>query len=231
MLTTDPPAPVPAAVVFDFDGLILDTEWTGYLATAAVFEAHGEELSLELWTSFVGTTDHPHWTDILESQLGEPIDRDRWRPIRRADGAARASELELLPGVVELLDALAGAGVPLAVASSSPDDWVRSNLEHRQLLERFEVICTGDEVALSKPDPALYRLACERLGVEPGDSVALEDSAHGVESARAAGMAVVAVPSSLTEQLDFSGADLIVSSCAELDPTTLAAVLSRRITR
>ena len=219
----------PSAVVFDFDGLMLDTEWTGYLSTAAVFEAHGEELSLELWTSFVGTTDHPHWTDILEGQLGRPIDRDHWMPWRNADGMERARALELLGGVAELVDSLFAAGVALAVASSSTGGWVRNHLDERGLAPAFSAVCTGDDVERTKPDPALYQLACRRLGVVPSEAVALEDSVLGVRAAKSAGMAAVAVPSHLTARLDFSEADLVVGTCAELDPVALGTVAARNI--
>ena len=213
---------LPAAVVFDFDGLVLDTEWSGYQSTNAVFEAHGEELSVELWTSFIGTTDHPHWSEILARQIGRPVDLERWRPWRVADGMARALRLELLPGVGELVDALRAAGVPLAIASSSPGDWVHGHLEHRELSGHFEVVCSGDEVERTKPDPALYELACARLGVDPAESVALEDSVLGVRSARAAGMFVVAVPGHMTAHMDFGEADAVVTSCAELGPVELS---------
>jgi HAD superfamily hydrolase (TIGR01509 family) len=227
---------LPDAVVFDFDGLMLDTEWTSYESIDAVFAAHGEELSLELWTSFIGTTDHPHWSDILEAQLGRPIDREHWLPRRRADDVERARALDLLPGVGELIAALDGAGVRLAVASSSPASWLVPHLGERGLLGYFAAVCTGDEVERTKPDPALYLLACERLGVEPSRTVAIEDSLHGIEAARAAGMVAVAVPGHLTAHLDYSPADRVVSSCAELTPAGLGALVvagpaGRRIAR
>jgi HAD superfamily hydrolase (TIGR01509 family) len=218
----------PAAVVFDFDGLVLDTEWCEYATVAEVFAAHGEELPLELWLGFIGTTDHPHWADILEDRLGRPIDRAAWVPARRLANRACTAGLEVLPGVLELFDALAGAGVPLAVASSSPADWVVGHLRERGLLDRFVAVCSGDEVLRTKPDPALYVLACERLGVDPAGAVAVEDSVHGVRAARAAGMAAVAVPSSLTAGMDFSDADLVVDSCAALDPAVLGRVVAER---
>lgn len=220
---------LPAAVVFDFDGLMLDTESTGYLSTAAVFEAHGQEFPLDLWKSFVGTTDHPHWTEILEGRLDTPLDRDRWIPWRMADGMERARSLDLLDGVGELIAALGEAEVPLAVASSSRGDWVRTHIADRGLDVLFDVVCTGDEVERTKPDPSLYLLACERLAVRPHAAVALEDSVPGVASAKAAGMAAVGVPGHLTAHMDYSHADLVVDSCAELDPLLLGQVAARTI--
>lgn len=215
----------PDAVVFDFDGLVLDTEWCEYATVADVFEAHGEELSLDLWRTFIGSTDHPHWADILEAQLGRPFDRAEWVPARRLANRECTRGLDLQPGVLDLLDGLAAADVPLAVASSSPADWVVGHLRERGLVDRFRTVCTGDEVLRTKPDPALYLLACERLGVGPARAVAVEDSVNGVRAARAAGMAAVAVPSSLTAGMDFTAADLVVGSCRELDPSVLGRVV------
>jgi HAD superfamily hydrolase (TIGR01509 family) len=212
-------------VVFDFDGLMLDTEWTTYQTVDEVFRAHGEELSLELWTSFIGTTDHPHWTDLLEAQLEGPFDRDTWQARRAETGLARAMSLELLPGVGALIEQVHAAGIPLAVASSSSADWVRGHLRHRELDHLMDAVCTGDEVARTKPDPALYLLACERLGVEPSESVAIEDSLHGIAAARAAGMRTVAVPGRMTAHLDYAAADLVVASCEELGVARLAALV------
>jgi HAD superfamily hydrolase (TIGR01509 family) len=212
-------------VVFDFDGLMLDTEWTTYQTVDEVFRAHGEELSLELWTSFIGTTDHPHWTDLLEAQLERPFDRDTWRARRAETGLARAMSLELLPGVGALIEQVDAAGIPLAVASSSSAEWVRGHLRHRELDHLMHSVCTGDEVARTKPDPALYLLVCERLGVEPSHSVAIEDSPPGIAAARAAGMRAVAVPGRMTAHLDYGAADLVVASCEELGVARLGALV------
>ncbi len=216
---------VPDAVVLDFDGLVLDTEWCEYATAAEVFAEHGEELSLDLWKTFIGSTDHPHWTDILEEQLGRPVDRAVLVPARRLRNRECTAGLEPLPGVVPLLDSLAAAGVPIALASSSPADWVFGHLGDHGLTDRFAAIATGDEVVRTKPDPALYLLACDRLGVAPAGAVAVEDSVNGVAAARAAGLAAVAVPSGLTLGMDFGHADLVVASCLELSPARLADVV------
>lgn len=213
------------AVVFDFDGLVLDTEWCEYVTAAEVFAQHGTELSLELWRTFIGTTDHPHWTDILAEQLGRPVDRDHLTTRRQALKDRCGAGLAPLPGVVDLLGALAGDGLPLAVASSSSADWVHGHLADHALAGRFDTIATGDEVPRTKPDPAVYLLACRRLGVDPAAAIAIEDSVNGVTAAKAAGMAAVAVPGTLTIGMDFSAADLVVASCTELTPARLRALI------
>ena len=215
-----------AAVVFDFDGLIIDTEWCEYVTAAEQFRDHGTELSLELWKTFIGSLEHPHWTDILEEQLGRPVDRDVIVPARRRAHAECTAELSPLPGVVPLVDAVRAEGLPIAIASSSPVDWIEGHLTDQGLLSRFPVRATGDEVHGTKPDPAVYLLACERLGVDPGATVAIEDSVNGVAAAKAAGMVAVAVPGSLTRGMDFSHADLEVASCLELTPDVLRKLVA-----
>ena len=221
-------APALAAVVFDFDGLVLDTEWCEYVTAAEQFRAHGTELSLDLWKTFIGTVDHPHWTDILEEQIGRPVDRGLIVPSRLAAKDVCNADLAPLPGVVALVDSLRDLGVPIAVASSSSVDHVDGHLDTHGLLDRFPVRATGDEVPLTKPDPAVYLLACERLGVDPTAAVAIEDSVNGVTAAKAAGMAAVAVPGTLTLGMDFAAADLVVGSCVELTPARLAALVADR---
>jgi HAD superfamily hydrolase (TIGR01509 family) len=209
---------LPDAIVFDFDGLILDTEWPEFRSVGAVFGEHGLELALEEWQEIVGTADHPHWTEMLEGALGEPIDDLDGLRLRRLEHHHGLIALEeVRPGVVELLEQASDAGVRLGVASSSPRDWVEGHLEGRGLRHRFEVVFSRDDVERAKPDPALYRLATEALGADPARSVALEDSHHGVSAAKAAGMLAVACPNRITAGLDFSHADLVVGSLAEVD--------------
>jgi len=213
------------ALVFDFDGLILDTETCTYDTTASIFAEHGETLDLAWWHSIIGTADHPHWSEILADRLGRPIDRAALvaqREVRRLE------VLQALPpcaGVVELLDAAVVEGIPAAVASSSGLDWVGGHLERLGLRSRFAAVVTRDDVrgngARTKPAPDLFLMAAEWLGVEPARCVAFEDSPHGVAAARAAGMVVVAVPGPMTAGLDMSAADMMVPSLADVDIAAL----------
>jgi HAD superfamily hydrolase (TIGR01509 family) len=127
--------------------------------------------------------------------------------------------------VLELIDAAQGAGVPLAVASSSSSAWVPGHLERIGLLDRFDAVCTGDQVERGKPAPDVYLLALERLGVGPDRAVAIEDSPTGCRAAVAAGMVAVAVPSEMTRGLEFPDAHHVVHSAAELDLDVLGALL------
>jgi HAD superfamily hydrolase (TIGR01509 family) len=218
------------ALVFDFDGLIIDTEIVLYESTDATFRAHGTTLSFELWQSFIGRTDHPHWADLLEAEVG-PIDRDAVIAERQGRYLAAVEQLPVLDGVLELIDEAAAAGLPMAVASSSSQGWVAGHLERIGLLERFAAVCTGDQVPRGKPWPDVYLLALERLGRPAAAAVAVEDSPVGCRAAAAAGMVPVAVPSAMTRGLDFPDAHHVATSATELDLAGLATLVAGRADR
>jgi len=206
----------PDALIFDFDGLILDTEWTKFVAVSEQFAAHGVELPVDEWRSTVGRTDSRHWTDWLADAVGRPIDRGSVHPAGVARSNALLRDEVALPGVVELVEAATDARIPLGVASSSPLDWVRPHLERLGLFASFDVIVTREDVVATKPAPDLYLAALARLDVAPERTVAFEDSAHGCAAAVAAGLRCVAVPNRMTRSQDFGHADLVVSSLAEV---------------
>jgi len=216
------------AVVFDFDGLILDTETSTFDAVTALFEEHDTRLDPELWLSFLGSIDHPHWTEVLEDQLGRPVDRDELKRRRLETVTAVLAELAALPGVVQLIEELSGAGIAVGVASSSSAEWVHGHLGRLGLFDRFDSVSTGNEVERTKPAPDVYALACRRLGVSPRDSVAIEDSSNGCRAARAAGLAVVAVPLPFATSMDLSMADEVLDSVAELDVAALQRLVRER---
>lgn len=216
------------AVVFDFDGLILDTEWAIYESALAAFEAHGHHLSVEAWSTIIGTnSNHDTWWDGLCAAAGVTgFERAHFDAVYAAQDRSIRDRLPALPGVAELVGELVGAGIPLGVASSSSRGWLDHHLTRLGLIEHFGAIVGADVVGgVGKPAPDVYLKACADLGADPRWSVALEDSAHGAAAARAAGMRVVAVPSRITIHNDFSQADLVVASVAELDRCRLAALV------
>lgn len=209
-----------AAILFDFDGLILDTETSEFETVAAAFADHGVVLSRDEWIAIIGTADHPHWTTMLEDALGRPLeDRDLVLATRRARHAERIATEVLRPGIVELATAARDAGIGVAVASSSPTSWVLGHLERFGVDHLFPVRATRDDVgaARTKPHPDLFELAAARLGVPTAACVVLEDSEPGIAAGNAAGCTTVAVPAGMTAELPFRDADLVVSSVAELD--------------
>jgi HAD superfamily hydrolase (TIGR01509 family) len=213
------------ALVFDFDGLILDTEWSAFSTAAAVWEEHGLELELAVWQTIIGTAEHPHWSEMLEADLGRAIDRDAVVPARQEQHHAEIEAMDLLPGVEALLDAATTAGLALAVASSSQHAWVDGHLERRGIAHHFATTVCREDVERTKPDPALYATAVTRLGVPAEDVVALEDSHNGTLSATAAGLKVVAVPNRVTRGQDFDAASLVVPSLDDLTIPLLAGLL------
>ena len=217
------------ALVFDFDGLILDTETSLFTATAAVFDDHGVHLDAAWWaTEILGTSDHPHWTDMLAERLGRPLDDlEELMAARNLRYHESLAAEAVRPGVVELLAEAAEHGVPCAVASSSPREWVEGHLERLELADRFVGVRTRDDVepGRTKPKPDLFLAACTAAGADPARSVALEDSPNGVAAARAAGMKVVGVAAGLTSELPLDGADLVVPSLAEVTFEGLVALV------
>jgi HAD superfamily hydrolase (TIGR01509 family) len=205
----------PAAVLFDNDGLLLDTEVLWTRAEVTLFERYGATFTIEHKRELIGTSG-PVTEAKVERMLGQP-----------GRGAALMAEMhqlvmeeaaqgvEPMPGAVELLDALA---VPVGVASNSPRTFVERTLEVSGLRERFGCVLSADDVAQPKPAPDLYVALAQGLGADPAACVALEDSPTGVAAALAAGAFVIGVPSLDGVVLD--GADLVATSLA--DPRVLA---------
>lgn len=210
-------------MIFDFDGLILDTEWPAYITVAAAYETHGLELSLADWQERIGRGDNRPWTEDLEIALGRPVDHAAVRAERRARSDELCNAAAVQPGVTGLLRAAHELGLARAVASSSPYSWVGRHLDRLGLLERFGVVRTADDVERTKPWPDVFLAAADGLGVAPRRSIVFEDSAHGVTAAKEAGMYCIAVPNRITDSLDFSDADQVVSSLEHVD---LAAVIA-----
>ena len=204
------------ALVFDFDGLILDTEEPVYRSWLEVYEAHGEELPFERWVQIVGsTTSGFHPQHHLEERLGRPLPQEVLdRRIGRRTEMILAQGL--LPGVVPLLDAARARGMKIGLASSSTSDWVRGHLERLGILDRFDCLRCRDDVAHAKPEPDLYLAVLDCLEVPASEAIAIEDSPHGITAARQAGMRCVAIPNSITAQLDLTHADLLLGSLAEV---------------
>ncbi len=204
------------AFVFDFDGLILDTEWPAFVTVAHVFEEHGVEMPLERWQLRIGRGDNPPWTELLAEDLGVEIDHRLIANARRERKDNLTEAEPILPGVLRLLDLADQRGLPTAVASSSSFSWVGGHLDRLGIADRFSAVRTSDDVRQSKPWPDLFLAAADSLGVDPAHIVAFEDSVHGVTAAKAAGMTCVAVPNRITSGGDFSHADVVVSSLADL---------------
>jgi HAD superfamily hydrolase (TIGR01509 family) len=212
------------AIVFDFDGLILDTEEPVYRSWLEVYQAHGEELPFERWVQIVGSTTagfHPQ--HHLEERLGRSLPQE---VLERRIG--RRTEMilaqDVLPGVARLIREARARSLKLGVASSSTSDWVKGHLARLGILDAFDCLRCRDDVVNAKPEPDLYLAVLECLGVRATDAVAIEDSPNGVLAAKRAGLRCVAIPNSITAQLDLGQADLQLGS---LDEVTLAQLLEK----
>ena len=205
------------AIIFDFDGLIIDTETPEFDAWEDIFQSYGVTLNRKLWDSAIGR--HSKDFDIyghLADLSGERIEREVVRPMMRRNYLERIERNPVLPGVEEYLDAAKRMGLKLAVASSSSPGWAAGHLKGRRLLNHFEFVLDAGDVTNAKPDPELYTMSAERLGVRPENALAIEDSANGLAAAKAAGMRCVVVPNPMTKGMDFSSADIRLESLADV---------------
>lgn len=205
------------ALVFDFDGLILDTETPELIAWQETYAAHEASLTLEAWIDCVGRPPGSFDPCVhLERLIGREIDHDAVRTATRDRARNLVAEESLRPGVIEWLDEAAALGMRLGVASSSTRSWVTGHLERLGIGNRFETFVCNEDVERHKPDPEPYRLAVDRLGADPSSSIAVEDSPHGLRSARAAGLWCIAVPNRVTRLAVRGLADLELSSLGEV---------------
>jgi beta-phosphoglucomutase-like phosphatase (HAD superfamily) len=211
------------ALVFDFDGLILDTEGPVYQAWAEIYEGHGQVLPLEFWKTIVGRgANYFDPLAELEGRLGRRLDREAIRASCRARTRELVEVLPILPGVLSWHREARELGVRQGIASSSGRAWVMGHLE-RLGLDGWDRVRCLEDVERPKPAPDLYLAVLEGLEASPAEAVALEDSVHGVASAKAAGLYCVAVPSLLTRGQDFGQADLVLSSLGDIGFAQVAA--------
>lgn len=219
------------ALIFDFDGLLIDSEMPLFEIWQAVYREYGCELRLDDWQHALGTFGgFDPYADIA-SRAGAGPERAALAPIIRERHVERCTTMPLLPGVASLLDEAKAAGMKVAVASSSAIDWVGPFLDQHGLTARLDAICTRDDVAQVKPAPDLFLLAASRVGAEPARCIVFEDSPNGLRAARAAGMWAVAVPNALTRPLPLPDHDLRLDSLADMRladiVSTLGALASR----
>jgi putative hydrolase of the HAD superfamily len=213
------------ALLFDFDGLLVDTEGPSFAAWAGIYREHGHELTLDTWSAAIGTLDGFDPFADLEGRLGRPLDRDTVTA-RRKELEYAASDLEeLRDGVAEYLDDAKRLGVERAIVSSSDEQWIDRHLERLDLREGWScIVAANRDASLSKPRPTLYLRALDRLGATADEAIAFEDSPNGITAAKAAGIYCVAVPNPTTATLDVTHADLVLRS---LEDVPLAELLRR----
>lgn len=205
------------ALIFDFDGLILDTEVPEFQSWQELYQKYGFDLDFKLWAQNIGSfpnvfdpAEHLQKLTGFRLQTKELVDLHH----KRADELIRAKKT--LPGVDEYINRAKELGLKIGVASSSSEEWVVGNLSRLGLISQFDTICTAKDVAHTKPDPELYLRSLSRLQILPSEAIALEDSPNGIKAAKTAGLVCIAVPNDLTCHLNIDQADIIINSLAEL---------------
>ena len=197
------------ALVFDFDGLIVDTEVPIFRAWQRIYREHGQELPLDRWLTIIGTSSGS-FDPVRElgERLEEKFDEKALDALERLYYLESTALQQLLPGVADYLRVARELGLKTAIASSSTRAWVMEHLERFGIGGHFDAIVCREDVKKTKPDPELYRTARQRLGVQPDEAIALEDSTNGIHAAKAAGLFCVVVPNLMTVDLDLTEADL-----------------------
>ncbi len=204
------------ALVFDFDGLILETEMPALQSWVEIYREHGHEVPMDRWHSYIGSDRGFEPVDYLAALVGEGLDRAVTQQRRDARKAELIEALDVMVGVRQYVDDAKRFGLGLAIASSSSRAWVLGHLERLRIRALWDAVLCREDVANTKPAPDLYRAAVAALGVAPVDAVAFEDSPNGIAAAKGAGLRCVAVPNALTADLDLGRADIRVASLAAL---------------
>ena len=205
------------AVIFDMDGVLADSEPLYHLSLNQVLQAHGHSLTDEDNRIILGTTVEFTW-QTLKDRFQLEGDLQDWIGVYDEVLLKNLREnIEPSPGLYSLLDTLDGRGLPFGLASSSQGNWVDVILTILGVRERFRVVMSGDMVTDGKPAPEIYLTAASKLCVEPARCLVFEDSPHGIQAGKAAGMTVVAVLTEMTQGMDLSHADHHIKSLSDFD--------------
>jgi HAD superfamily hydrolase (TIGR01509 family) len=216
------------ALIFDFDGLILDTETPDVHAWQNIYAEHGVPFPLESWGQIIGgmgTSDFDAGIH-LQSLLGRPLDLQALRALQNQISHSLVEQQDLLPGVLDYLHEAKRLRLNLAVASSSPHSWVDRHAQRLGIFHYFDKVICADDVGIgrTKPHPDLFLLALDQVRVRKDEAIVFEDSPNGVRAAKSAGIFVVAVPNPVTSLLAIENANLTLRSLTDL---SLSALLDK----
>ena len=206
------------ALIFDFDGLVLDTETPEYQTWQSVYAEFGQILTIENWGQIVGGTAASDFHPIshLEQLIGRSLTELALESRVQAESRQMILAAKPRPGVIETLETAKRLGLRLAVASSSPHWWVDGHLQRLGLFHYFETVQCREDVARTKPEPDLFLAAQNALGVSRQEALIFEDSPNGVLAAQHAGIRVVAIPNPITQNLSFSAPDLLLQEMSDI---------------
>lgn len=218
------------AVIFDFDGVILETEGPVHQSWAELYQKFGLTLSMDVWAQVIGAGENVFnpMADI-ERQIGKLDDLEAVASRRLQRENELVSAQRVLPGVTEILQEARRLGLRVGLASSSSCQWVVGHLKRLGLLDYFTVVRASDDVLRTKPDPELYLAALHALGVTASQAFAVEDSPNGVSAAKRAGLFCLAVPHHLTRDLPLGHADMRLESLSMVSLENLVIEIERRL--
>lgn len=207
----------PGGIIFDFDGVLVDTEWAIYQSWVQLYAREGQQISIATYSPCLGAG-YSHWDPAahLEKLTGKHYDWAVETPARQAVLEAALAQSGLMPGAIELLDWCAKQGIGMTVASSSSRRWVQGWLERLGIYDRFCGVFTRTDGYAVKPDPALFLAAQQCLGLPKEQCLIVEDTENGTISAHNAGIPCVAVPNRMTQESDFSRATMLSPSLSAL---------------
>jgi putative hydrolase of the HAD superfamily len=214
------------AIIFDFDGTIVDTEALEILAWKSTLEKHNLSIPDEQWHDNIGK-DSKLFDPIteLENKTGQKLNRKLITSQRSEQISALHANLEPQPGVAALLKAAHDSGLKLIVASNSSRDWITKILGELKLLEFFDFIVSREDVKALKPDPEIYLLALKKLNLQAYEAIVIEDSPVGTKAAIAAGINCLVVPNRLSAHLNYPETFYRANNLAEVTLTSIAEKL------
>lgn len=206
------------AFIFDMDGVIIDSEPLHFELNRRIMRDFGLELTDEVFFPYVGVTNEQMWADLIDRyRLNTTITELQGKEALLKEEVFVDRSLQPIKGIRELLADLKRNGIAIGLASSSSRDFIELVLEKLRIREYFSVIISGEEVQKSKPEPEIFLRAAECLNVKPADCLVLEDSKHGVEAAKRAGMKCIAFQNPSSGRQDLSHADKILHTLENLD--------------
>jgi HAD superfamily hydrolase (TIGR01509 family) len=205
-------------LLFDFDGLLIDTETPSRLAYEELYREHGHELPLDKWATLVGTIGADFDPDAhLEQLVGQPLDHVALAERRRAREFELCELEDLRPGIADYLDEAERRDLSTAIVSSSTTEWIDRHLRRLDRNQGWDaIVAANGDVERAKPSPALYEEVLSLLGLRPAEAIAFEDSVNGIRAAKGAGVYVVAVPNPITQTFALDEADLLLGSLEQL---------------
>lgn len=213
------------ALIFDFDGLILDTESPEADEWVRIYSEYGFDFPHDKWGTVIGGDGSSDFdaADHLSHLSQGRLDSASMRTYHRSNSDAQTLKQPILPGVMDYLNEAKRLGLKLAIASSSQHSWVDMHTKRLGIFDHFDTIICADDVGVgrTKPNPDLYLLALKQLQVQNNEAIVFEDSPNGVKAANQAGIYVVAIPNPITSKLNIENANLFLSSLSDLSLPTL----------